>query len=89
MPAWYQVHDEETGEITDWYGADGNYYLLEDGTKIDFSTTPAWCQLCQKIVGVEMILPPDFYEEQLQEVLDPNSQLNRSMADIKRKREEF
>ncbi len=76
MPVWYEIHFEETGEKVDWYGVAGYYYIFEDGSKLEFLIAPAWCVHCQGIVGVEPMPSLSDLENYLDELLNPNSQIN-------------
>ena len=75
MAAYYEIKLRPEGTFIEFYGSEGNRYLLEDGTFLRINATPAWCRVCQKITEGEHIEPMAEIDQQLADLEDEKSRL--------------
>jgi len=74
MPAFYTIRYPATGEESEWFGGRGYYYEFDDGVSVTLNPRMAWCCQCNQFVDAEFIRDVGDYENELQDIADPNGE---------------
>jgi hypothetical protein len=77
MPGFFQIKFLPDGPVTDFNGAKGNFYALDDGSRVEMSTRPVWCRHCGKVAHGEDIPSLAEIDNWLAELNNPTSRINR------------
>jgi hypothetical protein len=73
MPAFYEIKFLPEGTVVEFYGSEGNRYLLADGALLRMNAAPVWCRVCSKFAEGEVVEPLAEIDQQLADLRDENS----------------
>jgi hypothetical protein len=81
MSAFYEIKFQPEGTVVEFYGSEGNRYLLADGTFLRVNASPVWCRVCNEFAEGEIVEPLAEIDQQLADLRDENSLLYQIAQD--------
>jgi hypothetical protein len=74
MSALYKIRFLPEGREIERCGSRGNWYELEDGSRLKVQTTPIWCRRCNGITEGEQVESLGEIDQRLAGLRDPTSE---------------
>jgi hypothetical protein len=82
MPGCYEICWLPENRTAEFVESQGNYYELEDGSRLDLKSRPVWCHHCATVTDGEWIESLAEIDQLLADLRDPNSKICRLVVGV-------